>query len=133
MNRPMMDSGEYGAETACTEYGSHGRRMPKPSIPGIGKTLSSTLTTNMKPRKASAAKKLTLEAVYQRRWPGTRNGAATTRAHSAVQMGPASETNESQARLRRAERSMYTAPPGNAIPPRRRKTTGNMKLIRRLV
>src|SRR6266446_4885551 len=65
MNRPMIASCEYRADTACSEYGSHGRSMPKPSIPGIGKRFSSRLTTNMNPRKESAAKKPTFEGEYQ--------------------------------------------------------------------
>ena len=102
-------------------------------MPGIGSRLSSTLTTNMKARNASAAKKATFEYVTQPAWPGIRNGAAASNAQNAVPTGPANDTSESQRRLRSAAWSMYTAPPGSAIPPSSRKMTGKMMLISRLV
>src|SRR5258708_22034153 len=99
----MIASWEYRADRACSEYGSHGRSMPKPSIPGIGKRFSSRLTTNMNPRQANAAKKPTFEGVDQARTPGTRDGAATTRAHKTVPIGATRETSASQTHLRMAE------------------------------
>ena len=80
--------------------------MPKPSRPGTGMRLSSTAITSIKPRKASAPKKLMLVEVIMPRWPGHRKGMAISSAQSALPAGPASETSESQMRLRIAEWSM---------------------------
>src|SRR6267143_5722799 len=113
MNTAMIDSCEKRIASDCHEYGSHGLRMPKPSRPGMGSRLRIRAITSMKPKYARAAKKVTFDCVTQEALPGTRNGAATSSAHRAVPSGPASDTNESQIRLRIAEWSMYTAPPGS--------------------
>src|SRR5487761_535231 len=90
---------------SCAAYGSHGRMMPKPSSPGIGSMFNTIANASMNPRNASAAKKLRWELI-QSRWPGTRNGIAISRPHTAVPAGPAIETAESHTLLRSAERLM---------------------------
>src|SRR5260370_15496257 len=101
MNKPIIASCAYRTESTCIEYGSQGRRIPKPSKPGIGSKFRRRATTSMKPKNERAAQNPKFVDVIQSSWPGTRNGTKTGSAQRSVPEGPAREDNEPQALLAR--------------------------------